>query len=243
MASRRSARSPRSGARRERSPALAALVLAVAALAGIVGHDWLAPSSSSASPPGGLRPGETAAAVTGARTGAAVLPPPRTQDPGQREERPSGSRFGEQDGDVPDGVTVFDDDLPAVTRLEPSLLGALRRAATDAAHDGVSMVVNSGWRSPAYQQHLLDEAIDEHGSAEAAARWVATPETSQHVAGAAVDIGPRAAATWLARHGAAYGLCQTYRNETWHFELRPAAVDHGCPRPYADPTQDPRMQG
>ena len=43
-------------------------------------------------------------------------------------------------------------------------------------------------------------------------------------------------------HGAGYGLCQIYDNEPWHFELRPDAVDHGCPDRYADPTQDPRMQ-
>ena len=27
-----------------------------------------------------------------------------------------------------------------------------------------------------------------------------------------------------------YGLCQIYGNEPWHYELRPDAVDHGCPR-------------
>jgi hypothetical protein len=61
------------------------------------------------------------------------------------------------------------------------------------------------------------------------------------VSGDAVDVGGADATAWLARHGAAYGLCQIYRNEPWHVELRPAAVDDGCPRPYANPTQDPRM--
>jgi uncharacterized protein YndB with AHSA1/START domain len=37
-----------------------------------------------------------------------------------------------------------------------------------------------------------------------------------------------------------YGLCQIYRNEPWHCELRRAAIDRGCPRMYADPTQDPK---
>jgi hypothetical protein len=31
-------------------------------------------------------------------------------------------------------------------------------------------------------------------------------------------------------------------NEPWHHELYPDAVDDGCPTPYADPTDDPRMQ-
>src|SRR5689334_9919169 len=41
--------------------------------------------------------------------------------------------LGEADGAVPDGTTVFDDRVPGLARLDPALLGALRRAATDAA--------------------------------------------------------------------------------------------------------------
>ena len=101
--------------------------------------------------------------------------------------------------------------------------------------------VNSGWRSVAYQEQLLDEAVSTYGSRKAAARWVATPDTSAHVSGDAVDIGPTDAAAWLSAHGAGYGLCQTYRNEPWHYELRPDAVERGCPAAYADPSHDPRM--
>ena len=126
--------------------------------------------------------------------------------------------------------------------LDPALAGALRQAAVDAEDDGVEFYVRSGRRSPEHQQQLLDEAISKYGSAAEAARWVATPETSPHVSGDAVDIGPSGAASWLSAHGAAYGLCQVYGNEPWHYELRPQAVDHGCPPMYADPTQDPRMQ-
>ena len=154
------------------------------------------------------------------------------------------SELDEADGVVPDGVTlsVFDEGRPAVGNLDPDLLDALHRAATDAAADGVLLRVNSGWRSPQYQQQLLEEAVAEHGSLDEAARWVATPETSAHVSGEAVDVGPSGAAAWMFDHGAGYGLCQAYGNEPWHFELRPDAVDHGCPPPYADPTEDPRMQ-
>jgi hypothetical protein len=77
---------------------------------------------------------------------------------------------------------------------------------------------------------------------EEAARWVATAETSAHVSGDAVDIGPFDATAWLSEHGAEYGLCQIYSNEAWHYELRSEAGDHGCPPMYADPTHDPRMQ-
>ncbi|MGW5360762.1 peptidase M15, partial [Actinopolymorpha pittospori] len=60
--------------------------------------------------------------------------------------------------------------------------------------------------------------------------------------GDAVDLGPSGATAWLSKHGGAYGLCQIYNNEPWHYELRPQATDDGCPPRYADPTHDPRMQ-
>nr|ADU56030.1 hypothetical protein CA37-7 [uncultured organism CA37] len=148
----------------------------------------------------------------------------------------------EADGALRDGVTVFDDRYPGVANLDRHLLQALRQAATDAADDGVEFYVNSGWRSPAYQNRLLREAVSKYGSEEEAARWVATADTSAHVSGNAVDIGPVDATAWLSERGARYGLCQIYSNEPWHYELRPQAIDHGCPPMYADPTHDPRMR-
>ena len=142
---------------------------------------------------------------------------------------------------MPDGVTVFDGEVPAVANLDPALVSALRQAASDAAGRGVTFSVTSGWRSPAYQEQLLRDAVSTYGSEEEAARWVATPDTSAHVSGDAVDIGSEAAA-WLSGNGATYGLCTVYENEPWHYELRPDAVDDGCPATYADPTHDPRMQ-
>jgi D-alanyl-D-alanine carboxypeptidase len=150
--------------------------------------------------------------------------------------------LGEAGGAIPHGATVFDDDVPGVANLDSDLLHALRRAAGDAASDGIEVMVDSGWRSRAYQEQLLDEAVRSYGSQEEAARWVATPKTSAHVSGQAVDVGPVKAAVWLSEYGAEYGLCQIYGNEPWHYELRPQAVDDGCPAMYADPTDDPRMQ-
>jgi zinc D-Ala-D-Ala carboxypeptidase len=132
--------------------------------------------------------------------------------------------------------------IRGVDNVDRALVGALRRAATDAGNDGVELYVESGWRSPEHQEQLLHEAIAKYGSAEEAARWVATPDTSPHVSGDAVDLGPSDATAWLSVHGAAYGLCQIYGNEPWHYELRPEAIDHGCPPAYADPTHDPRMR-
>jgi hypothetical protein len=159
---------------------------------------------------------------------------------GPKDDR--GNGLGVAGGEVPAGVTVFDDAYPAIANLDPSLLGALRDAANAARGNGVRFFVTSGWRSREYQARLLDEAVATYGSREVAARWVATPDRSSHVSGDAVDIGPSNAWRWLSGNGASYGLCQIYGNEPWHFELRFQAIDGGCPAPYADPTHDPRMQ-
>ena len=111
------------------------------------------------------------------------------------------------------------DDRPTITNLDPDLLEAVRAAARDAQADGVELSITSGWRSRAHQQRLFDEAVREYGSELEASRYVSTPDASAHVTGDAVDIGPTEADDWLGRYGAAYGLCQVFANEIWHFEL------------------------
>jgi D-alanyl-D-alanine carboxypeptidase len=224
---------------------VAGLLAVIAAIGALLGNQ-LPASSTAASPTHVLRSEEHRGAL-GEPDGAHV---PRSEHRGALGEPdgapvlPSEHRgaLGEADGAVPDGTTVFDDGVPGVASLDPALLGALRQAAKDAAGAGVEFLVDSGWRSPEYQERLLQDAVSEYGSVEEAARWVATPETSAHVSGDAIDIGPFDATAWLSEHGAEYGLCQIYGNEPWHYELRPEAIDHGCPAMYADPTQDPRMQ-
>ena len=197
---------------------VAGLLVVIAAIAAALDYELLAYTSSTAS---------------SSSTAASSIDVLRSEHRGAR---------GAADGAVPDGATVFDDEIPGVANLDPALLGVLRQAATDAAVDGVEFFVDGGWRSPEYQEQLLREAVSEYGSQEEAARWVATPNTSAHVSGDAVDVGPSDATAWLSEHGAEYGLCQIYSNEPWHYELRLEAVDHGCPPMYADPTHDPRMQ-
>ncbi|MFJ9112483.1 M15 family metallopeptidase [Streptomyces sp. NPDC102283] len=202
----------------------------MAAIATALGHALLNPSPAPSPSPSASRHFPSAAPSSA----PAPLHPPL--------HRELGGALGEADGAVPEGVTVLDDGIPAVANLDPDLLTALRRAARQAARGGVEFAVNSGWRSPEYQNRLLRKAIARYGSEAEAARWVATAKTSPHVSGDAVDIGPADATEWLSEHGAGYGLCQTYRNEPWHYELRAEAIDRGCPRMYADPAQDPRMR-
>lgn len=136
---------------------------------------------------------------------------------------------GPEDGLIPGHATPFDVHLPAIANLDADLLRAVQQAAKDAGADGIAFLVTSGWRSPAYQRQLLEEAIEDYGSVEEASRYVATPETSAHVTGNAIDIGPTDADSWLSQHGARYGLCQTYANEMWHFELA-TAPGGTCPQ-------------
>jgi hypothetical protein len=118
--------------RRTRTAMFAALV--AVALTGVVGCRSLAGSSSAVSPTVAVR--------------SAHLPQERLRGdvPGGLPGLGQGEHhheLGVADGEVPDGVTVFDDEYPAVARLDPALLGALRRAAEDAAGDGVVFSVNS----------------------------------------------------------------------------------------------------
>jgi zinc D-Ala-D-Ala carboxypeptidase len=221
----------RTAGRRTRSTIIAALVVVSGALIGFLACQPLTSWSSSASSPSSPSSASSDASPTDIPHGD------RHRAPGEAD-----GVVDQADGVVPDGVTVFDDEFPAVANLDRDLLDALRQAATDAGDNGVAFVVNSGWRSPEYQEQLLREAVSEYGSEEEAARWVATADTSLHVSGDAVDIGPSDATAWLSEQGDDYGLCQIYSNEPWHYELRPEAIDHGCSPMYADPTQDPRMQ-
>lgn len=125
-------------------------------------------------------------------------------------------------------LSPYDVADPAVGNLDPALRIAVQQATAAAAADGLTMTVTSGWRSPQFQQQLLDDAVATYGGLAAARQYVQTPEGSRHVLGRAVDIGGAGADEWLIANGARFGLCRIYANEPWHFEL---ATDPGglCP--------------
>jgi D-alanyl-D-alanine carboxypeptidase len=167
-------------------------IVAVAVAAAAVTLSWPQPAVSPTPP------------ITLADQTTAIGPP---ADPG--------------DGSLPDGSTLtpFDVQDPAIGRLDPQLLSAVQNAATAAQADGIKMTITSGWRSPEFQQRLLDDAVHTYGSMAVARQYVETPEQSKHVIGEAVDVGGTGADQWLIAHGARFGLCQIYANELWHFEL------------------------
>jgi len=139
-----------------------------------------------------------------------------------------------EDGLIAEGETVtLDDEVPAIARLNPDLRDAMRAAEAEAASDGLSFRVMSGWRSVEYQEWLLEDAIELYASEEVARQYVASPDRSTHVTGDGIDIGPIDAQFWLMTNGSRYGICQTYANERWHYEL---AADPGgvCPEMKSD---------
>jgi len=219
--------------------AVAGLIVITASIVGVLVDQ----SASSAAPSfrGPNAPGEPAFAPPSATSSAPSFNELPRGDHGRVATDDDGSVTA-ADGALPNGVTVVEDAYPGIANLDPDLLEALRGAGREAADEGIELSIKSGWRSRNYQDQLLRDAVSEYGSEKEAARWVATADTSPHVSGDAVDIGSVDASAWLSEHGAEYGLCQIYRNEPWHFELRPHAIEGGCPRMYADPTGDPRMQ-
>lgn len=164
---------------------------------------------------------------------ALMLGSPAPSDPPIRladHTRPLEPAGNPDDGSLPAGATLtpFDVAHPAVGRLDPALLSAVQNPATAAAADGITMTITSGWRSPQFQQRLLDNAVQTYGSLAAARQYVQTPAMSKHVSGQAVDVGGVGADQWLIANGSRFGLCRIYANELWHFELATDASGN-CP--------------
>ena len=121
---------------------------------------------------------------------------------------------------------------PTPTALDPRVEERFARAEAAAATEGVTLTLTSGWRSAQEQQELVDESVTTYGSVENARQWVLPPEKSAHVAGLAIDVGPYEGAQWLEARSTEFGLCCTYDNEWWHFELMPD--DGTCPQRLPD---------
>lgn len=125
--------------------------------------------------------------------------------------------------------------------LLPTFENRYLAAKAAAKKSGHTLSITSGFRSLARQEYLFNRAIQRHGSAKAASKWVLPPKKSNHPWGIAIDINygtggnkGKKAAAWLEKNGYKYGLCRRYKNEWWHFEPL-VAPGHKCPamEPYA----------
>lgn len=104
--------------------------------------------------------------------------------------------------------------------------------AADAA--GVSLTINSGFRTMAEQQYLY--ACYQHGNCNNG-NLAAKPGYSNHQSGRALDL---TTSTWLANNAARFGFKRTVPSEAWHYEFFGADPGGPCsagatnPPPVAD---------
>ncbi len=93
--------------------------------------------------------------------------------------------------------------------MRPDVAAAFDRMAAAAAADGVSLLVNDGFRSDAEQAELWAQNPDP--------TWVAPPGTSLHRCATELDLGPPSAYAWLAANAGRFGFTQRYSWEAWHY--------------------------
>ena len=93
--------------------------------------------------------------------------------------------------------------------MRPDVAAAFDRMATAAAGDGVTLLVNSGFRSDAEQAALFAANPDP--------RMVAPPGQSLHRCATELDLGPETAYGWLAANATRFGFVQRYSWEAWHY--------------------------
>jgi Transglycosylase SLT domain/D-alanyl-D-alanine carboxypeptidase len=93
--------------------------------------------------------------------------------------------------------------------MRPDVAAAFDRMSAAAAAAGLSLIVNSGFRSDAEQAALFAAHPDP--------TWVAPPGHSLHRCATELDLGPETAYGWLAANASRFGFVQRYSWESWHY--------------------------
>jgi Transglycosylase SLT domain/D-alanyl-D-alanine carboxypeptidase len=93
--------------------------------------------------------------------------------------------------------------------MRPDVAAAFDRMAAAARHDGVALVVVSGFRSNSEQGVLFARHPDP--------KWFAPPGRSLHRLATELDLGPPAAYGWLAANAKRFRFIQRYSWEPWHY--------------------------
>jgi hypothetical protein len=93
--------------------------------------------------------------------------------------------------------------------MRPDVAAAFDRMAAAAGRAGLTLIVNSAFRSDAEQAALFAAHPDP--------TWVAPPGQSLHRCATELDLGPETAYGWLAAHAGHFGFVQRYSWEAWHF--------------------------
>ncbi|MCW3001297.1 MAG: peptidase and DD-carboxypeptidase VanY/endolysin [Conexibacter sp.] len=93
-------------------------------------------------------------------------------------------------------------------RMRPDVALAFDRMSAAARATGVTLIINSAFRSNAEQAALFAAHPDP--------KWVARPGSSLHRLGTELDLGPSSAYGWLAAHAPRFGFKLRYSWEPWH---------------------------
>jgi hypothetical protein len=93
--------------------------------------------------------------------------------------------------------------------MRPDVAAAFDRMAAAVRGVGLSLIVNSGFRSDAEQAALFAAHPDP--------KWVAPPGHSLHRCATELDLGPETAYGWLAANASRFGFVQRYAWESWHY--------------------------
>jgi hypothetical protein len=93
--------------------------------------------------------------------------------------------------------------------MRPDVAAAFDRMTGAASRVGLTLVVNSGFRSDTEQAALFAAHPDP--------TWVAPPGHSLHRCATELDLGPESAYGWLAANASKFGFVQRYSWEAWHY--------------------------
>lgn len=118
-------------------------------------------------------------------------------------------------------VAIVDERLE-IEYVSAASIGAYAALVAAAAREGITITLNSGFRSYPEQKHLRD-GFERHLPG---FNTAAKPGYSKHQNGIAFDLvvpGGDGNPTyeWLKRHGTAFGFVRTVNKEPWHWELDP----------------------
>jgi hypothetical protein len=117
--------------------------------------------------------------------------------------------------------------------VTPETRDAFVEMARAAALDGVMLLVDSGYRSPAYQRKIYQRKMEEGDDFYAIARGVAPPGYSEHMLATTLDLVPSKwtfnntpADKWLQKNGGRFSFSQSYPEKTelgfawepWHWK-------------------------
>ena len=94
-------------------------------------------------------------------------------------------------------------------RMRPDVARWFDKMAAAARRSGVSLIINSAYRSNAEQAKLFAQRPDP--------KWVAPPGRSLHRLGTELDLGPPAAYGWLKANARRFHFVQRYSWEPWHY--------------------------